>query len=120
MKLFQQVQDFRADGDARAWALEIASWECRTELRRRSRNLATAATDGQTAANGEAPDAALEREQLASALRDSVGQLSDKDQAVINAVLAETFPANAGPASRKRKERALTRLGRVWRSMYGQ
>ena len=119
LKVFQQAHQFRPDGDAVAWALEIATWECRTELRRRGRQQAALAVPANPPRPDEGPDAAVEREQFAAAVRESIGLLPEHDRALVVSLLAETFPANAAPAARKRKERALTRLRRVWRSLYG-
>ena len=119
LKVFQQAHHFRPDGDAVAWALEIATWECRTELRRRGRKEAALAGPASPPRADDGPDAAVERQQFSAALRESINLLSEHDQALVVSLLAETFPANAAPAARKRKERALIRLRRVWRSLYG-
>ena len=117
MKVFEQAHRFHAGGDALAWALEIASWECRTELRRRRRKQATVAPLEDDPV--DSPEAALERAQLNAALKASLAHLSAGDQEIVARVLDESFPAHADAAARKRKQRALGRLKLAWRSFYG-
>ena len=119
MKLFAQAGGFRPRSDAVAWALEIARWECRTELRRRSRARAGTNCVAAPAEGGPLQDEQLERAQLTAALHESISHLNSADQAVVTSVLQEAFPANAGSVERKRKERALTRLKGAWRLLYG-
>ena len=119
MRVFEQAHQFRAGGDAVAWSLEIATWQCRTELRRRARESSAARSPPDPAEPAANTATSLEREQLAAAVRASIGHLSPSDQALVTAVLDETFPAGAGAAARKRKARALSRFKQVWRSLYG-
>lgn len=119
MKVFAQAHRFRPDGNAVAWALEVAGWECRTELKRRARGRTTGLSGAEAVADGGDAAAALEGQQLAAAVRASVAHLSPADQAVVTSILDETFAPGAGAAARKRKERALTRLKQAWRSLYG-
>ena len=119
MRIFQQAHQFRPGGDAVAWALEIATWECRTELRRRGRELAAPLKNAEAIETGTEVMAGLEKEQLAAAVRASIAHLAPRDQALVTSVLDETFPPSSGPAARKRKERALTRFKQAWRSLYG-
>ena len=119
LKLFQQAGGFRPRADAVAWALEIARWECRTELRRRGRSRAGIIAAAEPQPGGTLQDEQLERAQLSAALEDSIAHLSVADQSVVTLLLQETFPPTAGAADRKRKERALTRLKGAWRLLYG-
>ena len=119
MKVFQQAHQFRPDGDAVGWALEIATWQCRTELRRRGReNAAQLSTAAAQQSRGPLTGE-LEKEELAAAVRESITHLAAGDQALVISVLEESFPAGSGAAARKRKERALTRFKQAWRSLYG-
>ncbi len=118
MKLFEQVQDFRPGADAFAWALEITTWQCKSELRRTWR----AGQRDQPEASASAPaqpDSMYEREELRAALTQTVARLSEPDRELVDAILQETYPAQADAAQRKRKERALGRLRALWRSLYG-
>ncbi len=119
LKMFQQAHRFRAGADAVAWALEIATWECRTELRRQGRERAAPLSDAGQIEAGPDVVGLLEKEQLAGAVRQSIAHLAPDDQALVTSVLDETFPAGSGAAARKRKERALTRFKQAWRSSYG-
>lgn len=118
VKLFGQAGEFRPEGNAVAWALEIAGWQCRTELRRRAREATSKAAAGPP--GPEAADASerLEREQLTAALRESLTHLSPTDQAIVAAVVDGSSPPGADAAARKRKERALARLKSIWSHLY--
>ena len=118
MKLFEQVQDFRPGADAVAWALELTAWECKSELRRSFRQGQKDLPEA-TASDAAGPDSSYEREELRRALLDTVAQLAESDRTLIEAILQETYPANADAAQRKRKERALGRLRQLWGSLYG-
>lgn len=118
MKLFEQVQDFRKGADAVAWALEIAAWECRTELRRNHRQHQQA-QEQPGATEPAQPDSIYEAEELRRALGETVAQLSEPDRQLVEGILQETYPPQADAALRKRKERALLRLRQLWRSLYG-
>ena len=119
MRVFEQAHQFRAGGDAVAWALEIATWQCRTELRRRARESTAALSTTEPVEPAADALVTLEREQLAAGVRASIQHLSPSDQALVTAVLDETFPAGSAALARKRKARALTRFKLVWRSLYG-
>ena len=96
MKVFQQAHQFRPRGDAVAWALEIATWECRTELRRRARELAAPLSNADGVQTGADVASELERKQLAAAVRASIAHLAPGDQSLVISVLDETFPPGSG------------------------
>lgn len=117
MKLFEQAADFRQGGDAMAWALEITAWECRTELRREHRSAHAPADDP-----AEAPlaaDALLERQELVRSMGETLGQLSAPDRLLIESILKDAYPSKPDAAMRKRRQRALERLRRIWSVLYG-
>ena len=117
MKLFEQAADFRQGGDAMAWALEITAWECRTELRREHRSAHPPAEEP-----AEAPpqaDALLERQELVRTMGETLGQLSAPDRQLIESILKDAYPSNPDAAMRKRRQRALERLRRIWSVVYG-
>ena len=118
MKLFEQVQDFRPGADAVAWALEITAWECKSELRRTLRHGQREQPEPLATENA-GPDSSYDREELRRGLQETVAQLPEADRTLVEAILQETYPANADAAQRKRKERALGRLRALWRSLYG-
>jgi len=100
------------------WALGIASWECRTILRRRARRrevpddgaLLLATTDGQ--------EEQVER-QLVEAAVTALGTLSDADKETLLATFWDEAASVRGATLRKRRERALVRLRAAFRRLYG-
>ncbi|MBK7865165.1 MAG: sigma-70 family RNA polymerase sigma factor [Archangiaceae bacterium] len=114
IRLFEQATDYEVERDALAWALELALWECRTTLRRRSRShegaLSPAALG--VADPAESPEASAARAELEQALAASLSTLSQVDRsALVDGLTGATW--------RKRRERALTRLKLLWRSEHG-
>lgn len=108
--LFRRASDFDRDGDALAWALTIATWHCRTERRRRQRSR-TSPLEVDPIAESIGADESLDDKRLRLALEEACAGLGDKDREVLDAILAGT-PLDA--ALRKRKERMLVRLRRLF------
>ena len=119
-KLFFSVSDFDARGDAVGWALALATAECRTVARKRSRRRET--TEGPLAAlsvESEA-EASVAREQLRGALQEVLGAMKPADvQTLLAWIEVEPRPAVPGATFRKRLERAAHRLRLAWRARYG-
>ena len=123
VKLFARAASFDPGRDGLAWALAIATWECRT-IRRRTGRRREAALEAvaELAADGDS-EAALAARELAAAAREALAELDPRDAATVIAALSDdpaARPAAVAPATfRKRLERALTRLRNVWRSRHG-
>ena len=120
MKLFLHAAEFRADGDAVAWALSFAAFECRTtrnrSLRRREENdeIQLLAIAG----GGRSPEETSVEADLRSAALEVLGSLGPHDAETIHLVLAGDRPTGS-PAFRKRLQRAVERLRTAWRHTHG-
>lgn len=119
VKVFGQVGDFDPAKDALTWALEVTVWECRTERKRLSRSRAEGWSGAaERAASAETPEGAVEAAELSKALAEAVAELPEADRAEVARVVAEEAAGDA--ASRKRRQRALERLRRLWRTLHGE
>lgn len=124
-KVFARAATFDPARDGLTWILTIASWECRTVRRRRSRRrdgaeLAVAA-DHASAPPGERPDQLAERRELLAAASAILGTLSPTDASTLVAAWTDDASARAAlaPATfRKRLERALGRFRSAWGSRH--
>ncbi len=121
MRLFLNASEFQEDGDVLAWALGIAAFECRT-LRnrglRRGESLgeATLVTVPGTQLSPE--DAAIAAD-LRAAVFEVMHTLHARDREAIERVLDPVPAPPAGPALRKRLQRALQRLRIARRHTHG-
>lgn len=120
--LFGKASAFDPERDALAWALEIALWECRTELRRRSRSREASWDEAhleRVAEMGASPEVALQQRELRDALESVVAALGPNDRETLLALLSEDLPPVPPATWRKRKERALMRFRLMWRTLHG-
>lgn len=111
LKLFEQAFRYDAQRDALRWAYALATWECRTERKRRVRAKLTAIERAPDVASEDTPEDALIVREAIEQLRALVGTLSARDREVLERVAAGE-PLNA--LFRKRKQRALERLRSLW------
>ena len=100
------------------WALGIASWECRTILRRRWRRREVPADDALLSATTGGQEEQIER-QLVEAAVTALGTLSEADKDALLATFWEEAASVGGATLRKRRERALVRLRAAFRRLYG-
>jgi len=108
LKLFGEAARFDPERDALRWALSVAGWECRTERRRRSRRGASAEVE---LMDVRTPEQKVALRRTLEELEDALGQLSVQDrEAIARGLNGEAL----GPTMRKRKERALRRLRRLF------
>lgn len=122
VKLFGQLERFDRERDALTWALTHATWQCRTERRKRQRR-----NDDAALAEVDLEPACDERERheeraLVRAALDTLALLPARDRDVIAAVVTdddELRRALAPATFRKRLERALGRFRLSWRSRHG-
>jgi RNA polymerase sigma-70 factor (ECF subfamily) len=117
VRIFEQSAGFDPARDGVAWALTIASFECRTIRRRaqRRREQALDADDG-AAPPTDTPEALVLERDLAAAAREALAGLAEGDVQAILASLEEGRPA--GATFRKRLQRALGRLRVAWRAKH--
>jgi RNA polymerase sigma-70 factor (ECF subfamily) len=119
LKVFSQVAAYDTRKDALTWALEVTVWECRTERRRVARSRADGWSDAAARVPGpSAPEEEVAAAELSRALAEVVSGLSERDRAEVARVVAEETAGDA--AARKRRQRALERLRRLWRAFHGE
>lgn len=119
-RLFFKVSDFNPRGDALGWALAMATAECRTVARKRSRLRET--SDAPLALFGTESEAerGLLHAEMKKALEEVLGTLKPEDtQTLLAWVQLEPRPEVPGATFRKRLERAVRRLRTAWRERYG-
>lgn len=117
LRIFERANAYDPRRPALPWAMGIASWECRSLLKRRSRRRETDAPV--VVSDDGAAVAEQEQRELLAAAREALGTLSPADQETLIATYWETASGVSGATLRKRRERALTRLRDAFRRMYG-
>jgi RNA polymerase sigma-70 factor, ECF subfamily len=118
-KILTRASDYDSSRPALPWAMAIASWECRTILRKRDRRRESDAPPvGIASLEPSVEDRNSERELIESALT-ALGTLSPTDQETLLATFREEAASASGATLRKRRERALTRLRLAFRRLYG-
>ncbi len=117
IKLLAQASDYETGRDVLTWALSIAVWECRTIRRRAGRSREAPFVRGTEVIDpARSPEDAIVAQEAEAAFIEVLGRLSTSDREALEAALE----ANASsPTLRKRKQRALDRLRKLWRSVYG-
>jgi RNA polymerase sigma factor (sigma-70 family) len=118
LKVFERASEFDRERDALAWIIGIASYECLTIRRQRTRRRETSAD----AAAGALLDAAASPEQAALAHEleaiavGLLGQLRPADRETLRLAFFQNGHGEAQPPTfRKRLERAVARLRAAWR-----
>jgi RNA polymerase sigma-70 factor, ECF subfamily len=117
-KLFERASEYDPRRPALPWALGIASWECRTLLKRQARRREVPEDDALLALPTGGQEDQVER-QLADAALTALGTLSDADRETLLATFWDEAASVGGPTLRKRRERALVRLRAAFRRLYG-
>ena len=116
-----RADEYEPGRSAMAWALGIAAWECRTQLRKRWRRREATLLPGQGEApvlGADAPEGDTLRAELVAAALSALGELSDLDRDTLLATYWDREPKVVGATFRKRRERALHRLRQKLRSLY--
>jgi RNA polymerase sigma-70 factor, ECF subfamily len=119
-RICARISEFDRTRDGLSWAFGIASYEIMTHRRRLGRRREIL-DDGSLTA--QIDSSASQEEQLmaaeaAVAFKLAVGSLTADDR--IHLGLRSGASEEAGPTLRKRKQRALDRLRRIWRQVYGE
>jgi RNA polymerase sigma-70 factor (ECF subfamily) len=117
-KVFERASSFDPELDALAWALGIAAYEVRTarKWRSRRREEPAAALDAMPA--GHDPEQDVIFKQLTAAAAEVFGTLSEADQQTLLLVARGERPG--GTTFRKRLQRSLSRVQRLWRARHGE
>lgn len=121
-KILERASEYDRRRPAMPWALAIASWECRTILKRRFRRREVADEAAGESAAGESAvgheDEHVQRQLVEAALA-AMGTLSETDRETLIATFWEEAASTSGATLRKRRERALVRLRSAFRRLYG-
>jgi len=117
-KVFTRASDYDPARPALPWALAIAAWECRTLLRKRARRREVAGDALDDAAAGRQEQDFAQRELVNVAL-EAMGELPEPDREALVATFWEEAASVRGATLRKRRERALTRLRKAMKRLYG-
>ena len=118
-RILVRAGDYDPARPALPWALAIASWECRTLQRKRTRRREVANSAVREEAITSDPEQQLEEQELARAVHAAIGELSDLDRQTLLATFWEQDAEVSGVTMRKRRERALARLRTLWKRLYG-
>jgi len=116
-KILERASDYDKTRPALPWAMAIAAWECRTLGRRRARRRET--TDYHHQAVSEHPEEEFVRRDLTTAAVAALGELSAADRETLLATFWDEAASVTGATLRKRRERALNRLRKTFRRLYG-
>lgn len=116
-KIFERASEYDRRRPALPWAFAIASWECRTIMKRRlrRREVANDHIDASEASHEET----YAQQQLVDAALAAMGTLSETDRETLIATFWEKAASASGATLRKRRERALVRLRAAFRRIYG-
>lgn len=118
LRIFERASEYDRARPALPWALGIASWECRTLLKQRSRR--REAPDALIVESDEGDGAAAQEQRLlVAAAFTAIGTLSELDQETLVATYWDAAAEASGPTQRKRRSRALGRLRDAFRRLYG-
>lgn len=116
-KIFERAAQYDPLRPALAWALAIATWECRTVLRRRQRRRETDPEHAPEAATPDGEETVVLRDLITRALA-ALDELSDSDRETLIATFWEEAASVSGATLRKRRERALDRLKATFKRLY--
>jgi RNA polymerase sigma-70 factor (ECF subfamily) len=124
VQLFGQLDRYDRERDALTWALTLATWQCRSARRRRTRRgeLDDRAGDLTTATAAGALDgpSLVEHRDLVRTALAALDTLGARDLETVAIAVTDADRAALAPATfRKRLERALSRLRTTWRSRHG-
>lgn len=117
-KILERAFEYDPRRSALPWAMAIASWECRTILRKRVRRREVPEEWAQERSFDDAEALYVEKELVAAALG-AMETLSDTDQETLLATFWEHNTTARGATLRKRRERALVRIRAALRKLYG-
>jgi len=116
-KILERASDYDKTRPALPWAMALAAWECRTQLRKRSRRRESYEVPSDQA-GPDVEQALLERDVVRAALS-ALGELSETDRETLLATFWDEAASVSGATLRKRRERAFERLRATFRRLYG-
>jgi RNA polymerase sigma-70 factor (ECF subfamily) len=122
LRICSRISDFDRTRDGVSWAFGIASYEVMTHRRRQTRRRETPGDSelrDRVATGVSQEDAAIAQE-LAGAMQQAIGALSDEDRLHLGLATQPLDQPLPSATLRKRRQRALDRLRIVWRKLYGE
>lgn len=121
IKIFSQAHKFDRSLKTLPWVFTIAHFECKTHNRKIFRGREDSVAHIADHSNEhESPEEKTIQSNLKKALRDVLDDLSENELEVIMASLEEQDrPDIAGPAFRKRLQRAMAQVKGAWRKRHG-
>jgi len=122
LRICSRISDFDRTRDGLSWAFGIASYEVLSHRRRhtRRRELLGDAELSEHVAPGASQEEAVIGQELAQAMAEALGTLSEADRLTLGLAGAPLAIAPPSATARKRRQRALERLRVVWRKLYGE
>ncbi len=117
-KILVQASNYDPQRPALPWALAIASWECRTILRKYARRREAPYDLVPEPMPSKTDDMHIQRQLIEAALV-TMRTLSGMDQETLVATFWEEEANVSGATLRKRRERAIVRLRNAFRRLYG-
>jgi RNA polymerase sigma-70 factor (ECF subfamily) len=117
-KILERASDYDKARPAMPWALAIAGWECRTIMRKHTRRRESNDPIDDVMAIDNPQEQLISRK-LTAAAHTALGTLSESDQEVLIATFWDKAASVSGATLRKRRERALDRLRKAFRRLYG-
>ncbi len=117
-KILERASHYDQRRPALTWAFAIAAWECRTLSRRRTRRREVAEEAAQACVGGDAEEEFIRRNLVQVAMA-ALGELTEADRDALMAGFGEEAASVSGATLRKRRERALPRLRKAFRRLYG-
>jgi RNA polymerase sigma-70 factor, ECF subfamily len=121
-KICFRISDFDRTRDGLSWAFGIASYEIMTHRKRaqRRREVRDDAALERMADGRTSQDAELVEREVVAAFEAAIGALTEADRTALGLHSRAQVSGAATPSLRKRKQRALERLRKVWENIYGQ
>ena len=116
-KILERASDYDKSRPAMPWAMAIAGWECRTLARKHVRRREV--DDAGHEQSGEHPEDEFVQRNLTAAAIAALGELSEADRETLIATFWDEAASVSGATLRKRRERALDRLKKTFRRLYG-
>lgn len=118
-KILTRASDYDRTRRALPWALAIAAWECRSVQTRRRRRKEVGPEELSELGADPVSEQQYIRQELLTAVLSVLEELSSADRDTLIATYWEETEQAAGPALRKRRQRALERLRGAFRRLYG-
>jgi RNA polymerase sigma-70 factor (ECF subfamily) len=121
-RICARITDFDRSRDGLSWAFGIASHEILTHRRKlqRRREVHDVASLASLADQTASQEDELVNQEVRHALEQAIGALTEDDRRALGLLPGGQANRASGSTLRKRKQRALSRLRNLWRSVHGE